>query len=74
MGRTSVFQFSYGEFQPAYDESVRGFTVFIIQSPFPPGDNLMELLMMIDAAKRASADKVVAVIPYFKISVHEKFA
>jgi len=65
LGRTSVFQFSDGEFQPAYDESVRGCTVFIIQSTFPPGDNLLELLMMIDAAKRASADKVVAVIPYF---------
>jgi ribose-phosphate pyrophosphokinase len=65
LGRTSVYQFSDGEFQPAYDESVRGCTVFIIQSTFPPGDNLMELLMMIDAAKRASADKVVAVIPYF---------
>jgi len=65
LGRTSVFQFSDGEFQPAYDESVRGNTVFIIQSTFPPGDNLIELLMMIDAAKRASADKVVAVIPYF---------
>jgi len=65
LGKTSVFQFSDGEFQPAYDESVRGCTVFIIQSTFPPGDNLMELLMMVDAAKRASADKVVAVIPYF---------
>ena len=65
LGRTSVFQFSDGEFQPAYDESVRGRTVFIMQSTFPPGDNLLELLMMIDAAKRASADKVVAVIPYF---------
>ena len=65
LGRTSVFQFSDGEFQPAYDESVRGRIVFIVQSTFPPGDNLMELLMMIDAAKRASADKVVAVIPYF---------
>jgi len=65
LGRTSVFQFSDGEFQPAYDESVRGCTVFIIQSTFPPGDNLLELLMMVDAAKRASADKVVAVIPYF---------
>ncbi len=65
LGRSSIYQFSDGEFQPAYDESVRGCTVFIIQSTFPPGDNLMELLMMIDAAKRASADKVVAVIPYF---------
>lgn len=65
LGRTSVYQFSDGEFQPAYDESVRGCTVFIVQSTFPPGDNLMELLMLIDAAKRASADKVVAVLPYF---------
>ena len=65
LGRTSIYQFSDGEFQPAYDESVRGHTVFIIQSTFPPGDNLIELLMMIDAAKRASAYKVVAVIPYF---------
>lgn len=65
LGKTSVYQFSDGEFQPAYDESVRGCTVFIIQSTFPPGDNLMELLMMVDAAKRASADKVVAVMPYF---------
>ena len=56
LGRTSVFQFSDGEFQPAYNESVRGCTVFIIQSTFPPGDNLMELLMMVDAAKRASAE------------------
>lgn len=65
LGRISMYQFSDGEFQPAYEESVRGCTVFLIQSTFPPGDNLMELLMMIDAARRASADRVVAVIPYF---------
>jgi ribose-phosphate pyrophosphokinase len=65
LGRSSVTRFSDGEFQPAYDESVRGATVFIIQSTFPPTENLFELLMMIDAAKRASANKVVAVIPYF---------
>lgn len=65
LGRTSVTRFSDGEFQPAYDESVRGATVFIIQSTFPPTENLFELLLMIDAAKRASANKVVAVIPYF---------
>ena len=47
--------FSDGEFQPCYNESIRGCTVFIIQSTFPPSDNLMELLMMIDAARRASA-------------------
>lgn len=65
LGRTTITRFSDGEFQPAYDESVRGSTVFIIQSTFPPAENLFELLMLIDAAKRASAYKVVAVIPYF---------
>lgn len=64
LGKTSVLEFSDGEFQPYYEESVRGCTVFIIQSTFPPSDNLMELLLMIDAAKRASANEVVAVIPY----------
>ncbi|MBO4428050.1 MAG: ribose-phosphate pyrophosphokinase [Bacteroidales bacterium] len=65
LGNLEVSQFSDGEFQPAYIESVRGATVFIIQSTIPPADNLMELLLSIDAAKRASADKVIAVIPYF---------
>lgn len=65
LGSTSVLRFSDGEFQPAYLESVRGCTVFIIQSTFPPTDNLFELLLLIDAAKRASAKRVVAVIPYF---------
>ncbi len=64
LGKSSVLQFSDGEFQPCFDESVRGCVVFIIQSTFPPADNLFELLLMIDAAKRASAYKVVAVIPY----------
>ncbi|MBQ6045276.1 MAG: ribose-phosphate pyrophosphokinase [Bacteroidales bacterium] len=65
LGNLEVTPFSDGEFQPAYMESVRGATVFLIQSTFPPADNLMELLLCIDAAKRASADKVIAVIPYF---------
>jgi len=65
LGKTTVTRFSDGEFQPRYEESVRGCTVFIIQSTFPPSDNLFELLLLIDAAKRASAYKVVAVIPYF---------
>lgn len=65
LGEISIHEFSDGEFQPYYLESVRGCTVFIIQSTFPPADNLMELLLLIDAAKRASAYKVVAVIPYF---------
>ena len=64
LGSSDVTMFSDGEFQPAYTESVRGATVFIIQSTFPPTDNLMELLLSIDAAKRASADKVRAVMPY----------
>lgn len=65
LGKSSVQEFSDGEFQPSYDESVRGCNVFIIQSTFPPMDNLFELLMMIDAAKRASAFNIVAVIPYY---------
>lgn len=65
LGQYSVTDFSDGEFQPSFDESVRGSTVFIIQSTFPPTENLFELLLMIDAAKRASANKIVAVIPYF---------
>ena len=65
IGDLVVTPFSDGEFQPAFQESVRGATVFIIQSTCPPTENLMELLLSIDAAKRASADKVIAVIPYF---------
>ena len=65
IGDMTVARFSDGEFQPQYDESVRGASVYIIQSTIPPADNLMELLLAIDAAKRASADTVVAVIPYF---------
>ncbi|MEN8119900.1 MAG: ribose-phosphate pyrophosphokinase [Bacteroidota bacterium] len=65
LGKTSVLRFSDGEFQPSYDETVRGNYVFIIQSTFMPTENLFELLLMIDAAHRASAYKVIAVIPYF---------
>ncbi|HDR89065.1 MAG TPA: ribose-phosphate pyrophosphokinase [Bacteroidetes bacterium] len=65
LGKTSILEFSDGEFQPSYEESVRGATVFIIQSTFMPAENLFELLLMIDAAKRASAYKIVAVMPYF---------
>lgn len=64
LGKSSIIEFCDGEFQPCFDESVRGCVVFIIQSTFPPTDNLFELLLMIDAAKRASAYKIVAVIPY----------
>lgn len=65
LGDMTVTPFSDGEFQPQYVESVRGATVYIIQSTTPPADNLFELLLAIDAAKRASADSVIAVIPYF---------
>ena len=65
LGPLEVSRFSDGEFQPYYAESVRGATCFIIQSTFPTADNLMELLLVIDAAKRASANRVIAVIPYY---------
>ncbi len=65
LGKTTVLEFSDGEMQPYYEESVRGCVVFIIQSTPPPAENILELLLMIDAAKRASAYKVVAVMPYY---------
>ncbi len=65
LGSSTLLSFSDGELQPRFDESVRGCHVFIVQSTNPPAENLMELLLMIDAAKRASAYKVNAVIPYY---------
>ena len=65
LGDSEVTVFSDGEFQPSFTESVRGATVFVLQSTTPPAENLMELLLTIDAAKRASAYKVIAVMPYF---------
>ncbi len=65
LGKSEVTVFSDGEFQPVYLESVRGATLFIVCSSFPPMENLMELLLMIDAARRASAYQVIAVMPYF---------
>lgn len=65
LGKVTLAKYSDGEFQPSYEESIRGLRVFIICSTFPTADNLMELLLMIDAAKRASARHVTAVIPYF---------
>jgi ribose-phosphate pyrophosphokinase len=65
LGRVNIQRFSDGEICPVFLESVRGDYVFLVQSTFAPAENLMELLLMIDAAKRASADKVVAVIPYY---------
>ncbi len=65
LGEVTVSRFSDGEFQPSFEETVRGKVVFIVQSTMPPSDNLFELLLMVDAAKRASAQRIVAVIPYF---------
>jgi len=65
LGNISLSHYSDGEFQPSFEESIRGLRVFLICSTFPSSDNLMELLLMIDAAKRASARHITAVIPYF---------
>jgi ribose-phosphate pyrophosphokinase len=65
LGQVNLQKFSDGEFQPAFEESVRGRRVFIVGSTMPPTENLMEMLLMLDAAKRASARHITAVIPYF---------
>lgn len=65
LGNMKIERFADGEFSVYYEESIRGSQVFLIQSTFPNSDNLMELLLMIDAAKRASARSIIAVIPYF---------
>ncbi|MBQ1667053.1 MAG: ribose-phosphate pyrophosphokinase [Prevotella sp.] len=65
LGKLVITRFSDGEFAVSYEESIRGRDVFLVQSTFPNSDNLMELLLMIDAAKRASARNIIAVIPYF---------
>ena len=65
LGKSVLTRFSDGEFAVSYEESIRGRDVFLVQSTFPNSDNLMELLLMIDAAKRASAKRINAVIPYF---------
>ena len=65
LGNMNITHFADGEFAVSYEESIRGQHVFLVQSTFPNSDNLMELLLMIDAAKRASAKRIIAVIPYF---------
>ncbi len=65
LGQIKHYSFSDSEIQVSYEESIRGQNVFVIQSTMPPAENLMELLLMIDAAKRASAHYIIAVIPYF---------
>lgn len=72
LGKVILSRFSDGEFQPHYDESIRGCDVFLIQSTCQPNDNLVELLMMIDAAKRASAHYITAVIPYFGLARQDR--
>lgn len=65
LGNSILHKFSDGEFQTSLEETVRGATVFVIQSTFPPTDNLFEMLLMVDAAKRASAKEIIAVLPYY---------
>jgi len=65
LGKSAIVRFADGEFQPSFEENIRGSDVFLIQSTRTPSDNLFELLMLIDAARRASAKSIVAVIPYF---------
>ncbi|MBR5085102.1 MAG: ribose-phosphate pyrophosphokinase [Prevotella sp.] len=65
LGNLQITHFSDGEFSVSYEESIRGRDVFLVQSTFPNADNFMELLLMIDAAKRASARNIIAVMPYF---------
>src|SRR6476659_4349275 len=72
IGKINIQKFSDGEFQPIFLESIRGDYVFLVQSTFAPTDNLMELLLMIDAAKRASAYKIIAVMPYYGFSRQDR--
>ncbi len=65
LGKMNIQHFADGEFEVSFEESIRGCEVYLVQSTFPNSDNLMELLLMIDAAKRASAKSIIAVIPYF---------
>ena len=65
LGKMNIQHFADGEFEVSFEESIRGCEVYLVQSTFPNSDNLMELLLMIDAAKRASARSVIAVMPYF---------
>ncbi|MAQ31790.1 MAG: ribose-phosphate pyrophosphokinase [Flavobacteriales bacterium] len=72
LGNVVFNNFSDGEFQPSFEETVRGQKVFIVQSTPPPFDNLLELLLMIDAAKRASAKEIIAVVPYFGMARQDR--
>ncbi len=72
LSSSSIIEFSDGEFEPSFDETVRGADVFLVQSTIPPSENLMELLLMVDAAKRASAANIIAVTPYFGYARQDK--
>ena len=72
LGKINIQHFSDGEFEPVLEQSVRGSRVFLIASTFPPADNLLELLLMIDAAKRASAKNITVVIPYFGLARQDR--
>lgn len=72
LGKINFQEFSDGEFEPVLDQSVRGGRVFLIGSTFPPADNLLELLLMIDAAKRASAKNITVVIPYYGLARQDR--
>ena len=72
LSSSSLVRFTDGEFEPSFDETVRGSDVYLVQSTSPPSDNLFELLLMIDAAKRASAANIVAVMPYFGYARQDK--
>ena len=72
LGDVTLSRFSDGEFQPSYDETVRGCDLFLIQSTCQPNDNLFELLLMIDAAKRASAHYITAVVPYYGLARQDR--
>ena len=65
LGKINIQKFSDGEIQPIFLESIRGDFVFLVQSTYAPADNMMELLLMIDAARRASANKIIVVLPYY---------
>jgi len=65
LGKSEVLEFSDGEILPALNQNIRGADVFIVQSTFAPAENILELLLMIDAAKRASARRIIAIVPYF---------
>lgn len=72
LGQVAFTEFADGEFQPSFEENIRGDDVFLVQSTFAPADNLMELLLLIDGARRASARRIVAVLPYFGLARQDR--